>query len=466
MDYTPHTEQNIREMLDRIGVKDIEDLFSNIPAAVKLKQPLDLPQPLSEQDLISHFKELSSVNATLNDKESRSYTGFIGAGTYQHFIPSIVSQLAGRGEFLTSYTPYQPEVSQGTLQAIFEFQTFICQLTGMDVANASMYDGASATAEAVLMAHRILKNRSGVILAKTVHPEYQEVVKTYLSHWNQGNFQKIGWNENGEIDLESLKKSLSKEPAAVVVQSPNFFGIIEPLKEAIELIHKFGAIAIVVNNNPTSFGLFEAPGNVGADIVVGEAQAFGNEIGFGGPHVGFFATKDEFVRTMPGRLVGETTDNRGERAFTLTLSTREQHIRRERATSNICTNQGICALRAAIYLSLLGKEGLKQLSSLNYSKSEYLKSLLKKVANVSLPFNGTNYNEFVLRLTGNERETYKKFLDANIVPGVYLSRWYPELQNHLLVNVTEIHPKYDLEKFADVIIGGHPCESRDPKRNS
>lgn len=450
MDYTPHTEQNIREMLDRIGAKFIDDLFSNIPDSLKLKQPLDLPQPLSEQELISHFKDLSSMNTTLNDREPNSYTSYIGAGVYQHFIPSIVSQLAGRGEFLTSYTPYQPEVSQGTLQAIFEFQTFICQLTGMDVANASMYDGASATAEAVLMAHRILKNRSGVVFAKTLHPEYMEVTKTYLSHWESGNFQKINWNENGQIDLDSLKNALHKEPAAVVIQSPNFFGIIEPLKEAIELIHQFGAISIVVNNNPTSFGLFETPGNLGADIVVGEAQAFGNEIGFGGPHVGFFATKDEFVRTMPGRLVGESRDNRGQRAFALTLSTREQHIRRERATSNICTNQGICALRSAIYLSLLGKEGLKELSESNYSKSEFLKSLLKNIKNVSFPFGGTTYNEFVLKLTGDENETYEKFLNEKIIPGVYLSRWYPELQNHLLINVTEIHSKSNLEKLADV----------------
>ncbi|OGQ36628.1 MAG: glycine dehydrogenase (aminomethyl-transferring) [Deltaproteobacteria bacterium RIFCSPHIGHO2_12_FULL_43_9] len=451
MDYTPHTEKNIREMLDKIGVKNIDDLFSNIPDQIKLKQQLDLPQPLPEPELVSHCKELSSINTTLNDKGARSLVGFIGAGTYQHFIPTVVSQLAGRGEFLTAYTPYQPEVSQGTLQAVFEFQTFICQLTGMDVANASMYDGASATAEAVLMAHRILKNRCGVVFALTLHPEYQEVIRTYLSHWESSNFQKIGWTSSGEIDLALLKKALEKEPAAVVIQSPNFFGIIEPLKEALELIHKSGAIAIVVNNNPTSLGLFEAPGNLGADIVVGEAQAFGNEIGFGGPHVGFFATKDEFVRTMPGRLVGETMDNRGQRAFTLTLSTREQHIRRERATSNICTNQGICALKASIYLSLLGKEGLKQLASLNYSKSEFLKSLLKKEGKISFPFSGTTYNEFVLKLHGNENETYKKLIKEGFIPGVTLSHWYPELPNHLLINVTEIHPKSELERFTEAL---------------
>lgn len=453
MDYTPHTEKNIREMLDKIGVRTIDDLFSNIPDKIKLKTSLDLPRPMSEHELIAHFKELSSLNTTLNDRGPRSLSGFIGAGAYQHFIPSIVSYLAGRGEFLTAYTPYQPEVSQGTLQAIFEFQTFICLLTGLDVANASMYDGASATAEAVLMAHRILKNRSGVVFAATLHPEYQEVIHTYLSHWENANFQKIPWSQSGEIDPGLLKNSLTKEPAAVVIQSPNLFGIIEPLKEAIDLIHKSGAIAIVVNNNPTSLGLFEAPGQLGADIVVGEAQPFGNEIGFGGPHVGFFATKDEFARTMPGRLVGETTDNRGQRAFTLTLSTREQHIRRERATSNICTNQGICALKASIYLSLLGKEGLKSLASLNYSKSEFLKSLLKSDNKISFPFSGITYNEFALKLPGNESETYNRLINEGFVPGVNLSRWYPELKNHLLINVTEIHPKSELEKFASALRG-------------
>ena len=430
-------------MLKVIGAEFVEDLFKAIPDNLRVKKPLNLPAPLSEQELIQEMTTLSIKNATVEE-----YVSFLGAGAYNHYIPSIVNHLISRSEFYTAYTPYQPEISQGTLQAIFEYQTLICQLTGMDVSNASMYDGASATAEAVLMARRI-NNRSKVILSAAIHPEYREVINTYLSG-NRDNIKEVFYcTETGRTLPEAIEKLLDKDTSSVVIQQPNFFGSIEDIKAIAEVVHKNNSILIIAITEPISLGLLKPPGELGADIVIGEGQAFGNGLNFGGPYLGFFATLEKYLRQMPGRLVGETVDKRGKSGYVLTMAAREQHIRREKATSNICTNEGLCALAAAIYLTALGKNGLMELARLNLSKAEYLKKGLANIKGIKPAFTAPTFNEFVIETEKEPDAVLKTLLKKGIIAGLPLKRFYPELSRHILICATEMNTKEQMDELLE-----------------
>ncbi|MBI5328883.1 MAG: aminomethyl-transferring glycine dehydrogenase subunit GcvPA [Deltaproteobacteria bacterium] len=443
MSYIPHTEKDIQEMLNAVGAASIEELFKAIPNNLRLKKPLNLPAPLVEQELINELTSLSKKNATVEE-----YISFLGAGAYHHYIPSVVNHLISRSEFYTAYTPYQPEISQGTLQAIFEYQTLICQLTGMEVANASMYDGASATAEAVLMAQRI-NSRTKVILSSGLHPEYREVVKTYLSK-NDNNVKEVLYcTETGRTLAGAVEKSIDNDTSCVVVQHPNFFGSLEDIKAISDVVHKNKTIFIVAITEPISLGLLKPPGEFGADIVVGEGQSFGNSLNFGGPYLGFFATLEKYLRQMPGRLVGETVDKNGKRGFVLTMATREQHIRREKATSNICTNEGLCALAAAIYLTAIGKNGLMEMARLNLSKSEYLKNSLANIKGIKTAFTAPTFNEFVIELEKEPDAVVKAILKKGIIAGLPLKRFYSELSRHILICATEMNTKKDIDNLIE-----------------
>ena len=443
MSYIPHTEKDIQEMLKVAGAKSVEDLFTTIPDNIRIKKPLNLPAPLSEQELIQEMTTLIRKNAAVEE-----YVSFLGAGAYNHYIPSIVNHLISRSEFYTAYTPYQPEISQGTLQAIFEYQTLICQLTGMDVSNASMYDGASATAEAVLMARRI-NNRSKVILSAAIHPEYREVINTYLSG-NRDSIKEVFYcTETGRTVPEAIEKLLDKDTSSVVIQQPNFFGSIEDIKAIAEVVHKNNSILIISIAEPISLGLLKPQGELGADIVIGEGQAFGNGLNFGGPYLGFFATLEKYLRQMPGRLVGETVDKRGKSGYVLTMATREQHIRREKATSNICTNEGLCALAAAIYLTALGKNGLMELARLNLSKSEYLKKGLANIKGIKPAFTAPTFNEFVIELDKEPDDMLKAFLKKGMIAGLPLKRIYHELSRHVLICATEMNTKGQMDELLE-----------------
>lgn len=443
MSYIPHTEKDIREMLDVVGVASVEELFKPIPDNLRLKKPLNLPASLSEQELYQELLSVSKKNATVDE-----YISFLGAGAYHHYVPSVVNHLISRSEFYTAYTPYQPEISQGTLQAIFEYQSLICQLTGMDVANASMYDGASATAEAVLMARRI-NNKSKVIVSSTLHPEYREVVNTYLFK-NSDNIKEVLYcTETGRTLPDAIEKLLDKDTSCVVIQSPNFFGSIEDIKIISEVVHKNNSILIVAITEPISLGLLKPPGELGADIVIGEGQAFGNGLNFGGPYLGFFATLEKYLRQMPGRLVGETVDKNGKRGFVLTMATREQHIRREKATSNICTNEGLCALATAIYLTALGKNGLMELARLNLSKAHYLKEQLKNIKGIKPAFTSPTFNEFTIEIEKAPDAVLKTLLKKGVIAGLPLKRFYPELSKHILLCATEMNTKEQIDELAE-----------------
>ncbi len=442
MRYLPQTEDEIKKMCESIGIKASAELFQTIPSISQLNRALNLPPALSEQDLLAHLKQLSRTNETVDH-----YSSFLGAGAYHHYIPVAVWYLASRGEFATSYTPYQAEISQGTLQAIFEFQTMVASLLGLDVANSSVYDGATALSEAVLMALRIKKKKK-VLLAKSIHPEYRDVVKTNLKNLNH-EIAEFAWDESGKINFEELKKLLDENCAAVCVQNPNFFGSVEELNKIGELVHAHDALFIVSTGDPVSLGLLKSPGACGADIAVAEGQSFGNFLNFGGPYLGLFATKKEYIRQMPGRLVGETLDSDGKRGFILTMNTREQHIRREKATSNICTNQSLCALAAAIHLSLLGPQGLNKVAEMNLSKAEYLKKKLAQVPGVKLLFNGSSFNEFTFQISKPVTEVLEKLKAKKIFGGIALERYYPELKNTLLVCATEMNKKEELDQFAE-----------------
>ena len=442
MRYLPQTEDDIRKICESIGIKASAELFQTIPQSLKLKGPLNLPPALSEQDLLTHLKQLSRTNETVDH-----YSSFLGAGAYHHYIPVAVWYLASRGEFATSYTPYQAELSQGTLQAIFEFQTMVASLLGLDVANSSNYDGATALAEAVLMTLRIKKKKK-VLLAKSIHPEYREVVKTNLKNLNH-EICEFGWEESGKINLEELKKLLGEDCAAVCVQNPNFFGSVEDLKKIAELVHGRNALLVVASGDPVSLGLLASPGSCGADVAVAEGQSFGNFLNFGGPYLGLFATKKEYIRQMPGRLVGETLDMDGKRGYVLTMNTREQHIRREKATSNICTNQSLCALAASIHLSLLGPQGLRKVAEMNLSKSEYLKKKLLQISGVKLLFNGNSFNEFTFQVSKPAHEVLEKLKSKKIFGGISIEKYYPELKNTLLICTTEMNKKEELDQFAE-----------------
>jgi len=442
MRYIPHTETDIREMLSAIGIKEIGELFHSIPEALRLEAPLDLPPALPEADLTQVMNQLAGRNVNLAE-----CSVFLGAGVYRHFTPSIVNHLLLRGEFLTSYTPYQPEVSQGTLQAIFEFQSFVCMLTGMEIANASIYDGASSLAEAVLMAHRV-NNRNEVLMARTVHPEYRQVVETYT----RGIDFKIAeapYQENGQTDLNFIKENVTDDTSSVVIQSPNFFGIVEQYAELGEFLKERETLLIVVVAEATSLGILKPPGERGADIVVGEGQGWGLPVSYGGPHIGFFATRESFFRQIPGRIVGETVDRSGQRSFALTLVTREQFIRREKATSNICTNQGLCALAATIWLAAMGKQGVRDLALQNLKTANALKDKLQHLKGFSLRFPADTYNEFVLECPGQAEELHANLLADNVVAGLPLGNFYPELDHCLLLCATEMNSLESINYFAD-----------------
>ena len=426
MRYLPSSEADRKGMLEAIGIESVEQLFAGIPESLRLRRPLDIPPGLTEPELIRFFRGAAGRNAT-------DFTSFLGAGVYRHHIPVVIDALVSRSEFYTAYTPYQAEIAQGTLQAIFEFQTYITQLTGLDVANASLYDGSTGLGEAILMAHRITK-RNKVLIAKSVHPEYRAVVATYARTLGI-EIQLIAFTESGRVDSAAIGKAMDETIAAVVVQSPNFFGTIEENAEIASIAHKHGALSIVNVCEAMSLGILKPP--QGADIVVGEGQSLGIPMNFGGPHLGFLATREMFVRQMPGRLVGMGEDQQGRRAFVLTLSTREQHIRREKATSNICTNQSLCALMCAIYLATMGPKGLRQAAEQNIQKTHYAVQQIRARTRHSVLFSGPRFNEFVIQLKDDYASRAQRFMRGRIIAGLHIARFYPELGNSLLVCVTE-----------------------------
>ncbi|MCJ7785618.1 MAG: aminomethyl-transferring glycine dehydrogenase subunit GcvPA [Desulfobacterales bacterium] len=440
MRYIPHTQEDIQTMLKFVGAKKVEDLFEVIPKEYRLSKPLNLPEPLSEPDLLRHLQEL----------QSPAYSSFLGAGAYHHFIPSVVSALISRSEFYTAYTPYQPEISQGTLQAIFEYQTLVCQLTGMEVSNASMYDGASSLAEAVLMAGRVTKRRK-ILLSEAVHPEYRKVIQTYIDPDQQEIIPIPYKKDEGRTDERRLSDLLDGEVSGVVIQSPNFFGVVEDLHPMADKAHEAGGLMIVGFSEAVAYGILKPPGEEGADIVAGEGQSFGIPLSYGGPYLGIFATREKFVRNMPGRLVGETVDLEGKRGFVLTLATREQHIRRERATSNICTNEGLCAVMATIFLSCLGKRGLRELALMNLSKAEYAKKVASQIRGCKLVFSSPTFNEFILRIQGEPERVLEGLKGKKILGGFPLGRFYPEMNHHLLVTVTEMKTREEIDCWAEAL---------------
>ena len=432
-------------MLAEIGAGSIADLFAVIPAEYRLERDLDVPRQQAESEIIDFFRAAAKKNAT-------DYVSFLGAGAYRHYRPVIIDSLVQRGEFLTSYTPYQAEISQGTLQAIFEFQTMIAELTGMDVANASMYDGSTGAAEAVMMAVRVT-GRHKAVVASTVHPEYREVLATYAKHQGLPS-TLVGYDrKTGRVDLKALEEQVTEETSAVLVQSPNFFGVIEDIPAIAEIAHKKGALLIVSIAEAVSLGVVRPP--VEADIVSMEAQSFGVALSYGGPFCGVIAAKEQFLRQMPGRLVGQTVDHDGNRGFCLTLSTREQHIRREKATSNICTNQALVALMATIFLTVYGKEGIRELAEHNLAKADYAAKTLSEQPGAKLLFTGApRFHEFVLETAEPTALLSKRLLEGKIVGGVELSRWYPELGNATLWCATEVNTREQIDAAAKVLAAG------------
>ena len=432
MRYLPKSDSERRAMLDACGAANAEELFAHLPEAVRLNRPLNLAPGISEYEIVRYFRDRA-------DECANGYASFLGAGVYNHFRPVLVDAVVSRGEFLTSYTPYQAEISQGTLTTIFEFQTMICQLTGMDVANASMYDGSTAVPEAAMMAVRAT-GKGRVLVAKSVHPEYRQVLATYAKYQGMP-VAEFGYNgESGALDLEDLERQIDDLTAAVVIQTPNFFGIVESVKTAAEIAHRKGALLVVLFTEAVSLGILEPPAD--ADIVAGELQSFAIPPSYGGPYAGIIATKEKLIRQVPGRLVGQTTDSRGNRAFCLTLATREQHIRREKATSNICTNQALIALMATVYMTVYGKQGLRELAEQNLAKAHYLGSKLNR------RFTGYYFNEFVARAP---EEKNKTLLKKKIVGGLPLGRFYPELADCQLLCATEMTGRADMDTVAEVL---------------
>ena len=422
-------------MLDAIGARSLEDLFAYLPPEVRLHRPLSIAPGKSEYEIVDYFRARGAENAN-------GYPCFLGAGVYNHYRPVLVDTVVSRGEFLTSYTPYQAEISQGILTTIFEFQTMMCQLTGMDVANASMYDGSTALAEAALMAAR-LTSKGGLLVARNVHPEYQEVLQTYAK--NQGMpITEFGYDaETGAADLDDLERKVNDLTAAVIVQSPNFFGVVEDVQRAAAIAHRRGALLVMGFTEAMSLGILEPPP---ADIVAGELQSFAISPSYGGPYAGIIATREKFARQMPGRLVGETTDTHGNRAFCLTLATREQHIRREKATSNICTNQALIALMATVFMSVYGKQGLRELAEQNLAKAHYLAGKLKP------RFSGPFFNEFVVSTGGRSPEEINAaLLDKKVIGGLPLGRFYPELSDAMLLCATEMSRRDEMDKLAEAL---------------
>ncbi len=442
MRYIPNSPEERDEMLASIGLVNASELFRSIPSDVQLGRKLNVTDPLAEPEVIAAMEEMAAKNT------AAAKPSFLGAGVYLHFSPTIVDHLIQRSEFFTSYTPYQPEISQGTLQYIFEFQTLICQLTGMEVANASMYDGSTAMAEAYLMSQRVTR-RNKIVVASSVHPEYREVARTYTQHGDAEIVEVPFDSESGRLsDLSALDDTT----AALIVQSPNFFGCIEDLQALADAAHAVGALLVVVVTEAISFGLLKSPGECGADIVVGEGQSFGIPMSFGGPHVGLFATQEKYVRQMPGRLCGVAYDKNGNCGFVLTLSTREQHIRREKATSNICTNQGLIALAATIYMETMGKKGLQEVAEQNAQKAAYAKKTIAGIEGYSIPFSAPTFNEFVVRGPKPATEVLEKLRAENsIIGGLALSKYYSGNDNDFLVCVTETCSKTTIDALVDAL---------------
>lgn len=442
MDFLPLTQEDKRQMLEKIGAASFEALLSGIPRSIP-RAELRIPSGITETELLELVEELASQNAT-----TKTHISFLGAGAYEHLIPSVVRYITSRGEFLTAYTPYQPEASQGTLQAMYEFQSLLCDLTGMDVANASLYEGASALAEGCLVALRETERRK-IVVASTVHPEYRATLKTYLSQ-TKVEILEIERDSSGTSDLKQAKLLIDSQTAAVVVEMPNALGYLEEAEILAQAAHQAGALFIVVTH-PISLGILKAPGSYGADIVVGEGQSLGTELGFGGPYLGLFACKEKYLRRMPGRIVGMTRDRMGRRGFVLTLQTREQHIRRSKATSNICTNEAMMALGAAVYLGSLGKEGFREVARQNLLKSHYCFEQLTRISGVKPLFHASFFNEFALELPMDPERLNQQLFKEGFLGGLPLKRWYPELTNGWLVCVTEARSKSQIDRFAAAV---------------
>jgi glycine dehydrogenase subunit 1 len=431
--YIPNSPEERTEMLEAIGLTSAEQLFDSIPQELRLQRPLNTPAALSEIELLDKFERLGQQNAAARR------ASFLGAGAYSHYIPTIVDHIISRSEFFTAYTPYQPEISQGTLQVIFEFQTLVCQLTGMEV-----YDGSTALAEAVLMAERVTR-RSKVIASASVHPQYLEVVKTYVQHAGI-DLDVTGFDQTTGLSGSELGEAVDDQTAAIVVQSPNFFGCVEDLTVLADAAHAKGALLVVAVTEAMSLGLLKSPGACGADIVVAEGQSFGVPLSFGGPYVGLFATRDKYARQIPGRLVGEAYDKKGRRGFVLTLATREQHIRREKATSNICTNEGLIALAATVYLETMGRRGIQEAAHQCLQKAAYAARQIKTLKGFSVPFTGPCFNEFVVRAPGNAVELLARLAkDKGIEGGIALSRFFSDRDKDFLVCVTETNTREQID---------------------
>ena len=430
--YTPHTPGDVAAMLAAIGVRSLDDLVAQVPEGLRASAGVALPAGLTEPELRDRFAALAARNA------GEGVAAFLGAGAYPHHVPAVVNQILLRSEFATAYTPYQPEVSQGTLQAVFEFQTFAAMLLGLDVANASMYDGASATAEAVLMARRLLPDRHKVLLARALHPHYRDVVRTYVRGLRDVEACEVAFGEDGRTDPTALRSALDGDTLCVVLGQPNVFGVVEDLAALAGPVQEAGALLVSATSEALALALLRSPGGCGVDIAVAEGQSLGLPVSYGGPGVGLFATHERYVRAMPGRIVGETVDGENRRGFVLTLATREQHIRRERATSNICTNQGLCALAVTVYLATLGRHGLARLARVNYAAAHRAAARLE-TAGVHRRFAGPFFNEFVVRVPDAEARWQALVERDGLVAGYPLGRWYPELRDLLLLCVTETH---------------------------
>src|SRR5438045_2564696 len=447
MRYLPKSPADRQAMLKAIGAHSIDDLFAPIPAEYRLSRDLKVPRQMAESEIVEWFKERSRENG-------EGYTSFLGAGAYFHYRPVVIDSLISRGEFLTAYTPYQAEISQGTLQSIFEFQTMICELTGMEVANASMYDGSTAAAEAVMMAVRLTGRRS-VVVARSLHPEYREVLATYAFHQGMP-LSTVGFEENGRLGPRELESAVTSDTACVLIQSPNFFGTIEDVETIAGIAHAKGAMLVVAIPEAVSLGIVEPPRS--ADIIVMEAQSFGVPLGFGGPYCGVIATREQFVRQMPGRLVGQTTDRNGKRGFVLTLATREQHIRREKATSNICTNQELIALMANILMTIYGKVGLRELARQNLAKTAYAAQQFGKHATVLFGA-APRFNEFVVRTSEDPHAINSRLLGHKIVGGFPLQKFYPELGNASLWCCTELTTRSMIDTAVGVVAASEASDT-------
>ncbi|HUT03216.1 MAG TPA: aminomethyl-transferring glycine dehydrogenase subunit GcvPA [bacterium] len=444
--YIPNTDADREAMLREIGVNDVGELFADIPAEVRLRRRLKLPESLSEPELMSLMREFSARCAS-----AEQYTYFLGAGCYNHYIPSIIDHVLTRSEFYTAYTPYQPELSQGTLQAMFEFQTLVCQLTGMEVANSSMYDCGTALAEAAIMATRVRAKRGSVAVASSVHPEYRAVLRGYLGRLGL-KVQEFGFSESGRVvDTASFENSLNDDVAAVIVQSPNFFGVIEDLAALADATRGVGALLVVAVADPISLGILKSPGELGADIVVGQGQGLGIPMSFGGPHLGLFACREKYVRQMPGRLAGRTVTHDGRPGFVMTLATREQHIRRARATSNICTNHQLMALAAAVYMTTMGKAGMRKVAELNLLKTDYAKNRLSDMG-AQLVFSGPVFNEFVVKTARPVNVVNEALRKHGIIGGLLLNRFYSQFDDRtMLACCTESVSKDAIDTFCEEV---------------